>query len=344
MYREDFTNDFSLLGECLITALKSPESNPLLNNAFEKSLKNNPLFTVNMQHHAVDAVCTGFLQRERLLSWLLPHSRRIVEREGSVGIVMAGNIPLVGFHDLLVVLAAGFRAEVRLSSKDPFLLPAIYEILCGLNDYWKGRVKFVRKISSDACCLFVTGTDQALSYYRGEYPCTPKVERTSRSSIAILTGKEREEELKLLAQDLFLYYGMGCRSVSTLLLPEGYDLSGLLNPFSYISTELASEDFLQAYRYQKALSSLEGLEFCDGGYFIFRKGISFPPPLGVVNHIEYRDEPDISRIVKNNRDRLQCIVGNYLPFCNVGFGLAQFPALDSYADGIDTFNFLLNFD
>jgi len=344
MYGKEFINDFSRLGEIIRESLSSGIENSFLKEAVTLSCKNNYLFTPNMVGYALKYISESYLNCEKLTAWLSCYPVTGVARPGKAGIVMAGNIPLVGFHDFLSVMASGHRAEIKLSSKDPYLLPALSKELCRISGFWKERITFADRIEKDIVCMLITGGSQALSHFREEYASVPRIERSSRSSLAVLDGNESLEELSLLSEDIFLYYGMGCRSVSFLLLPQGYDVKELIAPLSVFSHELQSEDFRQAYRYRKALLLSEGADFTDGGFFILRNSSSFPPPLGVVNYSYYTKRDDAKNIIEINRDKLQCIVGNHLPFCNITFGSGQKPSLGDYADGIDTLNFLMNFD
>jgi len=323
MYGKEFINDFSRLGEIISEALTSGLKNSFLKEAVTLSCKNNYLFTPNMVGYALKFITKSYLDTEKLTAWLSCYPSAGVPSSGKVGIVMAGNIPLVGFHDFLSVMASGYRAEIKLSSKDPYLLPAICKVLCRISGFWKERIIFTDRIEKDVVCMLLTGGSQALSYFREEYASVPRIERSSRSSLALLDGNESPGELSLLSEDIFLYYGMGCRSVNFLLLPQGYDLKELIAPLSVFSHELHSEDFRQAYRYRKALLLSEKEDFTDGGFFILRNSSSFPPPLGVVNYSFYSKMEDAKNIIENNSDKLQCVVGNHLPFCNIAFGSAQ---------------------
>ncbi|MCK9305041.1 MAG: hypothetical protein PHP30_01220 [Bacteroidales bacterium] len=343
MYRKEFINDFSELGEELRKGLTKGSFGPDMEEAVKSSETNNSLFTKNMILSAINNICQKYLNKEKLSGWLSRYPSVDKPLLRKCGILMAGNIPLVGFHDFLTVMAAGCSAEIKLSSKDPFLMPAISRLLSYINSNWKERISFTDIIDKNIDCLLLTGGDQALSFYRKVYNGIPSLERTSRSSLAILTGKETEKELSLLAEDIFLYYGMGCRSVSYMLLPRGYNIGKLAEALRPMVYQLYSEDFRQAYRYQKALLLSLGEEFIDAGFFILRQADSFPPPLGVVNYSYYTEEREIENITGNNRNLLQCIVGNYLPFCYIPFGYAQKPALEDYADGKDSLNFLMNF-
>ena len=228
MYKEVFINDFSALGGLIKNSMRDMSGNSLLNRAFEESFKINPLFTVDMQRVALSAVCNKFLNINCLKEWLLPYHKKIFKRDKKIGIVMAGNLPLVGFHDLLTVMASGCCANVKLSAKDRCLIPVLFEMLCEINPFWRKRVTFSEALPENIDLLMATGGEQTSVLMDSLYNQIPKITRTSRSSIAILNGYETVDELQNLADDIFLYYGMGCRSVSTLLVPQEYSFEPLL--------------------------------------------------------------------------------------------------------------------
>ena len=341
MYKEIFIKNFSTLGRSVENALQSAYNNTLLDRAFEDSLRLNPLFTINMQHEALKIICKKFLNINCLHNWLTPYKELLFERESTVGIVMAGNLPLVGFHDFLVTMASGSRAQIKLSGKDR-LLPALFEMLCEINPYWRARVAFTEHLPENIDLLIATGGEEASKFFKSEYDEIPKIVRSSRSSIAILKGDETIDELRRLSDDIFLYYGMGCRSVSTLLVPFGYTFELLIEAFKNKENAITSEDYLSAYRYQKALAAMNKSGYSDGGFYILREHSSFPPPMGVLNVLTYRNVDQINEFIDSNKLHLQCVVNRKFNNSNIEFGEAQYPSLDEYADGVNSLEFLLN--
>ncbi len=341
MYRQVFINDFSILGRDIVSFLNGQSSSLSLSSAIEDAFKKNPLFTNQMQLLALNAIASKFLSRSALVAWTEPYADLVEQKDFKVTIVMAGNLPLVGFHDLLTVMASGRRAMVKMSSKDNSLLPAIVKTLFSINHYWRDRIAFIDSLPADVEMIIATGGDKASSYFKTLYHNAPGIIRGSRTSIAVITGRESEEDLESLGKDIFLYFGMGCRSVSTLLLPEDYKLSYLTSAFSSLEHYLNSDLYRAAYRYQKAISAVSGEWFEDGRFFIYKRDTTTPPPLGVIKVYSYSDEKSIDEYVLTNIDTIQCVVNHSYNNHFIKLGQAQYPELSDYADGINSLEFIL---
>lgn len=342
MYCEHFIKDMSRLGNVIDSCLNDLCSKNLLKEAIDRSFQLNPLFTIEMQMHSLRAICDMFLKSSKLKEWLQPVIKSSIERDNVAGIVMAGNIPLVGFHDFLCGLATGYRLEIKLSGKDNLLLPSLFNELCIINPYWKERVKFVEEISKAANVLIATGSDDAINKIGGYYDNIPRLLRGTRSGLALLDGKENQHQLDLLADDMFLYYGMGCRNVSSLLVPENYSFMPLINSAGRYSVFADNMDFNSAYRYNKAIFKMENEHFIDGGFFLLNEGAAFPPPLSVVNIVYYSSPEFLDFFIEKNSDYIQVKLCKEEKSGFIPFGRGQFPSLTDYADNINTLDFLLN--
>lgn len=342
MYKEVFIRDFSLLGKALDAMVNGFKVNHLLERAFDDSQQHNPLFSTDMQKEAIRAVIKKFLCGNTLTEWLIPYENKLFEKKCIVGIIMAGNLPLVGFHDFLVTMASGCRAQIKLSGKDRFLLPALFRMLCEINTYWKERVEFTDNLPDNPDLLLATGGDESAKIFENKYQMTPKIIRSSKSSIAILQGDETEEDLQMLSKDIFLYYGMGCRNVSTLLVPKGYSFRLLTEVFTRCRTTIVSDDYLSAYKYQKAIAAMQSAWYLDGGFYILREFINFPPPMGVIGILKYKDLKEAERFVNSNKLHLQCLVGKKCNFTDTEVGETQYPSISDYADGLNSLEFILN--
>ena len=340
MYNKVFTDDFSALGAQLTEILSDMSGESPLKSVIELSYRENPLFTPNMQIYSILSICREFLDRRVIEEWLSPYRYKIEEREKTALIVMAGNIPMVGFHDLLATLACGFKANVKLSSKDRYWIPLLYELLSDINSYWRERISFTETLPENADIVIASGSDMTSSFLKSKYSSSHTLIRGSRHSLALLKGNENPGELEALAKDLFLYYGLGCRSVSSLLVPAGYDFTVLLEACDSMKSEVVSEDYISSYKYQKAICTMSSNEFIDGGFFIMVKCGSTPPPPGVINILEYDSLEEAGSYIEEHLDKLQCVV-NYKD--GIAFGNTQNPAIDQYADGINTLDFLLQF-
>ncbi len=342
MYRELFIKEFSLLGQRIYEYLSFSKGNELLSSAIERSFLVNSFFTTAMQKESLSAITRSFLNPGELGMWTEVYQEYIAESDKSVLIVMAGNLPLVGFHDWLAVMASGMKANIKLSSKDNSLLPAIIDLLCEINPYWRTRNSFVSGNNLSGDMVIATGGDETASFFHKLFKTTPTLIRGAKFSAAFLNGSESDSDITALARDLFLYYGLGCRSVSTLLLPEGYDLSSLVKKLSFNRfVTIGSDSYDACYKYQKAISIMNNMWFVDGLFFLFRKENTFPPPCSVIAVIFYKEISEVDRFINERADSLQCMV-NY-PFKEefLQFGQTQSPSINQYADGVNTLEFLL---
>jgi hypothetical protein len=336
--------------------------NPLLADAMRLARKDNPFFTIEMQRAAIINIVDKFLQ-PRPLEWLLNHAGgdgKISERgegdlwEKTVGIIMAGNLPLVGFHDFLCTLACGRNAYIKLSSKDSRLLPAVYKMLCNIDSYWSGKVVFC-KFASNTCAIIASGSDDSMAEIKKEYPGVPKLLRGSRFSFAVVNGKESEEQLCNLTEDMLLYFGLGCRSVSYLFVPEHYDFKNLINAAQKLKLTgtrsikqimMSVGAYKNSYLRMRALNIMSSTNVCapnsscadengfiDGGFFILQRGNSVHPPLAQINFAYYKYKKEVAEFEKTNKSKIQ---KKYTTF-----GLAQRPEIDDFADRADTVRFIL---
>ena len=277
---------------------------------------------------SVDAIREEFLCREKLQRWAEQYRR--AQRSEQVAIIMAGNIPLVGFFDLLCVLMAGHRAAVKPSSKDSVLINYIIDLLrdispdipiCGFDPY-SGHDKVI-----------ATGGDDAARYFRQRYASTPSLVRGSRHSAAILAGNESEEELEQLQRDIFSYNGLGCRNISLILLPKGAKLP-LCPPHM-------SEMYRGNYRHCKAMREMLGQSYTDYGECLAVEEMSFSPNISQINFCHYDSLGTVKQWISEHDAELQCIVTRAIEYPRaVAFGRAQYPSLWDYADGVDVMKFL----
>ncbi|MDD2419077.1 MAG: acyl-CoA reductase [Bacteroidales bacterium] len=342
MYLDVFIESFSLLAERLVYMIDDRESNKVLQRVVEKTFKCNNLFTPQMQYESLRAIAEQYLDKHALKEWTFKYKDFIIESEQEVLVVMAGNLPLVGFHDLLTVLASGKRAVVKMSSSDNVLLPFIAQILVDIDTYWQNRIKFVEKLPVDPAVVIATGSDSTAHFFENLYPKARKLVRGSKSSIAVLKGSESEMDISLLSRDMFLYFGMGCRSVSSLLVPEGTDIGSLAQRLGTGSKILSgSQSYSNSYRYQKALSLMNGECVVDGGLFLIKINSAFPPPMSVVSVVEYKGKEGIDDFLLKNQDKIQCVVNHEYKDGFISFGNSQLPALEEYADGVNSLAFLL---
>ena len=333
-------HDFTQLGACLRAYVGGGLSWPALDAAKASSEAENEWFTPTQIDAAIEAIATEWLQQERLEAWLASYPQPIDRPQERVAVVMAGNIPLVGFHDYLAVLASGRSLDVKLSSKDSYLLPVLHTQLCEINPQWAARLRFCENVPSAPRALIATGGDQTAAYFAREFKNIPHIVRGSRVSVAVLPPHPTAAQLEGLHQDIFLYFGLGCRSVSSLFLPQGMEPQQVLlpPPQAWVRVEAATHrGFQNAYRRQKALLSMQGEDFVDGGFFILQASEEWHPPMATVYYRHYQSVEELASLLEQEAPRLQSVVAEAAMFKNcVNFGLAQRPQLWDYADGIDT--------
>ena len=317
---------FTLLGERLSDFGISPHSKRVIAEAIEA----NPWFTEEDILHAVGAIRHDMLYHETLCQWLLEY--RAVQEPKDVAVIMAGNIPLVGFNDLLCVIAIGHRCHVKTSSKDSILMRYIIDELKAIEpetpiyDYSSKRHYDM---------AIATGGEEANRYFRDHFMGTRTLLRSSRHSLAILDGHETTKELEGLTRDITLYSGLGCRSVSMLMLPRGYDVK--LPECKAVNPKLEHN-----LRTMRALMTMQGKSFRDQGGYLMVESHDFPTPLATVAVCYYDDLESVEQWITKNREAIQCVVSHIDIEGAVPFGHAQRPTLWDYADGVNTLDFLLN--
>jgi hypothetical protein len=296
----------------------------------------NPWFTSSSIDLALEGV-SAMLHHDALLEWT--SKAAITDRKPmDVGVIMAGNIPMVGFHDLLCVLISGHHLSARFSSQDSVLMKFIcQELIAGAPGFEKMITPVERLNNVEA--VIATGSDNTARYFEYYFRKIPHIIRKNRSSCAVLAGNETAADFVALGHDVFSYYGLGCRNVSKLFVPVGYNFTPLLDswaPYHEISNH---HKYANNYDYNKAILLVNITPFLDTGYVLVTSSTALVSPISVVYYEEYSDEDDLSRKLKGAEDKIQCIVsgsGNG----NVGFGQTQLPGLEDYADRVNTLEFL----
>jgi hypothetical protein len=306
-----------------------------------KAYYHNRWFTVENTVKSLEAIVKCYLSEEKLKHWLNVYSINIHEPK-RIGIVMAGNLPLVGFHDLLCVLASGNIAVIKLSSKDKILLPEIITLLIAIQPEFKDRIIYAEMLK-DIDAIIATGGNNAaryFDYYFGKYP---NIIRKNRNSIAVLTGNETNEQLLALGNDVFQYYGLGCRNVSMLFFPEGYHIPKLLDvwegKFNYLMDE---SSYKNNYDYNRTLLLMNRTEHLASDYVMLKEDIAIATPVSVVHYQFYKDINDVKTFISQNHNAIQCVVAESEDLSAIAFSGSQQPELWNYADDIDTMSFLIS--
>ncbi len=322
-----------------------------LNREFMESVKEvvssahlyNPWFTERNVRLAL-ASAGKMLSPEKMEKWLSGYNfSQKPSRKMRIGVIMAGNIPLVGFHDMLCVLISGHSFAGKLSSKDDKLLPLLARIISCLEPEIERDIHFESGFLKEFDAVIATGSNNSaryFDYYFGQYP---HIIRRNRNSAAILSGDETEAELEKLADDIFRYFGLGCRSVSKLYLPENFDFTSLQRAFSVYSHLSEHHKWDNNYRYRKAAFLMNKIPYCDFGFVLLKEDKNLFSPIGVIYYEHFAGKDEAWRELYENKEELQCIVSQEKgPLGTVPFGKAQEPELWNYPDNVDTIDFLLN--
>ena len=257
----------------------------------------------------------------------------------TVALVLAGNLPLVGLHDVLSVWVSGHRALVKLSSDDKELFPALAAVLFlwvpVLNDY----LRFTAGQMHNFQAVIATGSNNSARYFEHYFGAYPHIIRKNRTSVAVLTGQETADELTALGEDLFRYYGLGCRNVTHVLIPQDFDLNRIFGVILPWDRMMENNKYHNNYTYQRSVFMLNKVPFLENGFVLFRENPVLGAPVATVNYLRYSSDAEVDAFLNANADSLQCIVGKGR---GLEFGQTQHPRLWDYADGINTLEFLRN--
>jgi hypothetical protein len=325
----------SILGDKL---LKINAETPVLHQAY---LHNN-WFTIDMQLKAIHA-WGELLSKPNLENWLKPYSMIENVEPKIIAVIMAGNIPLVGLHDLISILVTGNIALIKPSSDDTKLMNWLVSELIEIEPNFSSFIRLAEERQlKNFDAIIATGSNNSHRYFEYYFKDKPNLLRKNRNSVAVLTGNETEEELDKLADDVFLYFGMGCRNVSKLLLPQGYNLEPMFLAFERYKDIINHNKFANNYTYHKALFLMNQDPHLDNGFLILRQDDKLASPLSVLMFEFYENEIDIQKYLTANKELIQCSVGNIGLEGMVPFGKSQDPDLNDYADGIDTIKFILS--
>ena len=263
------------------------------------------------------------------------------KREKKIAIIMAGNIPLVGFHDFFCVIISGNFAVIKLSSKDSHLFKFILSFLVKENPDFDTKFDVVESKLQIFDAVIATGNNISANQFELYFKKYPKIIRKNRHSIAILNGNETKKEIELLANDIFYYYGLGCRNVSKIFIPNNYNLDILFKSFVLWNEVINKNSYSNNYNYYRAIYLLNKEVFFDNGFVLLKESEKIGSPVGTIYFEYYKSDNQIKEMIKKNNEKIQCIVSNNNYPKTIKFGETQMPNLNDFADDIDTLNFLL---
>ena len=265
----------------------------------------------------------------------------INQKNHNIGIIMAGNIPLVGFHDFVCTFLCGKKAIIKQSKKDKSLSEFIFKFLNSLNEDFHNYIEICGKRLKNFDAVIATGNDFSANQFRKYFNKFPNIIRQSRHSVAIIDGNESKDDLKGLSSDIFRHYGLGCRSISKIYLPKGYNLDVLFNSFYEWKNVINNSAYYNNYLYYKTIYLMKGDKFYDNGFSILKESEKIGSPIGTIFFEYYNDKTEINSLLKIKEDKIQCIVSNEIVKNSIVFGSSQTPSIEDFADKEDTMNFLL---
>ena len=279
------------------------------------------------------------LEKENLRTWISKYN--IQNEISKVAIIMAGNFPLAGLHDLICVIISGNQGIIKPASDDKILINFFIEFLHKKFPETKQLIKTTSDKLGDFDKVIATGSNNTFNYFEYYFRNKSTLLRKNRTSVAVISGNESQTDLELLSDDIFMYFGLGCRNVSKLFIPEGYDLNILKEKFKKYNHIVNHNKFYNNYNYQKIINTMNGELFIDGDYFLMKQSKEYAPPISVIYYDFYNEILEVQEAVKVNKNQIQCIVTNLQIENSIKFGEAQKPKLYQYADDIDTLDFLL---
>lgn len=310
----------------------------ILTEVIESASYKNPWFSSDNIRLSIEGL-THYLEENKIDTWLKKYDLSKVSSK-KIGVVMAGNIPMVGIHDMICVLMSGHKLIAKLSSQDDVLIPFIVDELIKIEPEFKDYIEFVDLLKGmDA--VIATGSDNTARYFDYYFSKYPNIIRKNRTSIAVLNGEENSDELNNLGNDLFSYFGLGCRNVSKLYLPKDYDITELfphLEPFNQLSNH---NKYGNNYFYHKSIFLVNQTVHLDNGFALFQQNEKMVSPISVIFYNFYDNQKTLKTELSSIQDKIQCVVSNMDFIENkVPFGKAQMPDIWDYADNIDTMDFL----
>jgi hypothetical protein len=281
------------------------------------------------------------LKKANLDHWLSVYDfSNFEKKQKTVGLILAGNIPLVGFHDFLTVLISGHKVLVKTSSNDQMLLPFLVKYLISINENFKNRVTFVEGKLENFDAVIATGSNNTARYFEYYFKDKPAIIRKNRNSIAVLDGSESKEQMIALGEDIFRYFGLGCRNVSKIFVPKNYNFDLFFNGMFPYQDVIKYEKYANNYDYNKAVFLMSNFNLLDNEFLIIKEDTSFASPISSVFYEFYEDLSDLKNRLKAESDQIQCIVSKNLIENSIDFGQTQQPNLWDYADNVDTLKFL----
>jgi len=302
------------------------------------SRSHNGWYTPEQVFFAVNSWAEA-LTKENLDQWLSEYDLSDIDPK-TVGLILAGNIPLVGFHDFLSVLISGHRVLVKTSSNDQHLLPFLAKYIIAIEPRLAGHITFVEGKLENFDAVIATGSNNTSRYFEYYFKEKPSIIRKSRNSVAVLDGTESEEQMIALGEDIFRYFGLGCRNVSKLFVPKGYNFDAFFGGVFLYQDIIKYEKYANNYDYNKAVFLMSNFKLLDNEFLTIKEDTSYASPISSVFYEFYDNLEDLKNRLKADNEQIQCIVTNGIIESSIPFGKTQKPELWDYADNVDTIAFL----
>jgi len=280
------------------------------------------------------------LNIKNINTWISKYNFNI-ENLKNIAIIMAGNIPLVGFHDFLSVLISGQKVIVKQSTNDKYLLPFLAKYLEHVEPNFKDRITFTESKLNGFDAVIATGSDNTARYFEYYFKDKPSIIRKNRNSVAVLTGNETDDQLKALSEDIFRYYGLGCRNVSKLFVPESYNFDNFFKAMYDWNPIINQAKYANNYDYNKAVYLMSEFQMLENGFLMIKEDESFSSPIATLFYEYYTSKDLLKETLLEKKNQIQCIVSDGVLDTEIKFGQTQLPNLWDYADNVDTITFSL---
>lgn len=313
-----------------------------LKTAIEKVCHHNTWFSPWSVNNSLIGI-SQMLNEDDIIEWIALYHEKLSTKSNSnrIGIIMAGNIPLVGFHDLICVFLSGDRSVIKMSSEDNILLPIVLEMMSEFSTEVNSLITISNSPLKEIDKIIATGSNNSSRYFEYYFGKYPHIIRKNRTSVAVLSGNESELEIKNLAKDIFFYYGLGCRNVSKIFIPENYELPSLIDLFQDFVSNMDNVKYNNNLDYHKSVYLINNFKFLDGGFFLMLESSELHSPVSVIYFEYYKSLDELKVNLENQKNEIQCIVSHIPALSAISFGQAQNPKLWDYADDVDTMEFLL---
>jgi len=350
MNLEQRINAFAKLGDFLgqFTTERICRNDNILHNdlffdGFQHQIKlaheHNGWFTKENTFFALEG-WSKQLKKSNINTWLDKYDFNNTA-EKIIAIIMAGNIPLVGFHDFISVLISGHKVLVKQSSNDKHILPYLAKYLEHVEPEFRGMINFTEGQLTHFDAVIATGSDNTSRYFEYYFKDKPSIIRKNRNSVAVLTGNESQEELIALSEDVFRYYGLGCRNVSKLFVPTDYDFDQFFKAMYHWHSIINQHKYANNYDYNKAVYLMSEFKMLENGFLMLKEDSSFSSPIATLFYETYASLETLKETINANKHQIQCVVANGFSSDEIKFGHTQLPNLWDYADDVDTISFAL---